>query len=522
MRRIYIFDTTLRDGEQSPGARMTVPEKIEIAHQLARLGVDVIEAGFPISSPDDFEAVRTIAQEVQGPEICGLSRVRPEDIERAWEAVKDAERPRIHTFIATSDIHTQQKLRKSREEVLQMAVDGVKLARRLCADHPHAVVEFSTEDAGRTDLDYLCTVVEATIEAGADVVNIPDTVGYTMPTHFARIIRHIREHVPNIHQTRLSVHCHNDLGLAVANSLAAVEEGVEQIECTINGLGERAGNAALEEIVMALKVRADHYQAETGIVTREIYPTSQLVSRITGMAIQLNKAVVGGNAFRHSAGIHQDGVLKAQKTYEIMRPEDVGWPADENRLPLTARSGRHGLQARLKEMGYDLAEEALERVYERFVRAADKKKEIFDPDLEAIVEDVLSQVPEVIVLEAMQVHTGTEVTPTATVTLNCQGERRRDAACGDGAVDAVYKAIDRLTGVPLHLIDYSLQGITSGTDAMGQAVVKVRDNGHFVTGRGHSLDVIEASARAYLNALNKILWRRSRAEGREPFEVQAV
>jgi 2-isopropylmalate synthase len=508
-RRIYIFDTTLRDGEQSPGASLNVSEKVEIAHQLARLRVDVIEAGFPISSPDDFTAVQEIARQVRGPEICGLARVRPEDIERAWEAVREAEKPRIHTFIATSDIHTERKLRKSREEVLQMAVEGVKLARRLTADHPQAMVEFSTEDAMRTEVGYLCAVIEAVIEAGADVVNIPDTVGYATPSHFASIIREIKARVPNIQRVRLSCHCHNDLGLAVANSLAGVEEGVDQVECTINGLGERAGNASLEEIVMALRVRGERFQCETGVDTRELYRTSRLVSARTGIAVQLNKAIVGGNAFRHSAGIHQDGVLKDSQTYEIMRPEEVGWPVDEQRLPLTPRSGRHGLKARLEEMGYSLTEAELERAYEQFIRVADRKKQVFDEDLAAIVDEAITDIPETFTLKSMQVTTGTDLVPTATVCLIHQGQEIQDAACGDGAVDAVYKAIERISQVPVKLVDYQLRGVTSGKDAIGEAVVKVQDDGNLVRGRGYSTDIVEASARAYLNALNKILWRRS-------------
>ncbi|HIE51717.1 MAG TPA: 2-isopropylmalate synthase [Armatimonadetes bacterium] len=512
--RIYIFDTTLRDGEQSPGASLNPPEKLQIAHQLARLKVDVIEAGFPISSPDDFAAVQAIAQEVRGPEICGLARVREEDIERAWEAVKHAERARIHTFIATSDIHTERKLRKSREEVLEMAVNGVQLARQLTAKHPHATVEFSTEDAVRSDLGYLCAVIEAAIEAGADVINVPDTVGYAMPPQFRRIIEYIREHVPNIHQVILSVHCHNDLGLAVANSLAGIEAGVRQVECTINGLGERAGNASLEEIVMALKVRPDYYQVHTEIATAELYRTSQLVSKLTGLPVQPNKAIVGANAFRHSAGIHQDGVIKDSRTYEIMRPKDVGWPADEQRLPLSPRSGRHGLQVRLQELGYQVTEEELTRIYEHFLRVADRKKQVFDEDLVAIVEEETSTVPEIFGLENLYVSTGTHTPPTATVCLNHEGSKIQDTACGDGAVDALYKAIDRITGVPLQLDDYRLRAVTEGQDAIGEAVVRVRDNGLTVVGRGTSTDVIEASAKAYLNALNKVLaLRQSRAVG---------
>jgi len=520
MRRIYIFDTTLRDGEQSPGASLNAQEKLEIAKQLARLQVDIIEAGFPISSPEDFDAVALIAQEVgtpEGPIICGLARVRPEDIERCWEAVKYAAKPRIHTFVATSDIHVKSKLRRSKEEVLQMAVEGVRLARSLCED-----VEFSTEDAARSDLGYLCEVIAAAIEAGATTINIPDTVGYATPEHFASIVRYVRKHVPNIRRVRLSVHCHNDLGLAVANSLAAIKEGAEQVECTINGIGERAGNASLEEIVMALKVRRDYFQAYTEVNTREIYRTSQLVSRLTGLPVQPNKAIVGANAFAHSSGIHQDGVLKDPQTYEIMDPQEVGVPT--RRLPLDRHSGRHALRARLEELGYDLDNERLNQVYERFLEVARKKKEVFDEDLIALAEESMAQVPEFYQLDFFHVTTGSQVPPTATVRLTSKGEAFQDAACGDGAVDALYKAIDRITRVEVQLLDYRVSGVTSGKDAMGEAVVKVQANGQIVTGRGSSTDVIEASAKAYLNAVNRVLWLRElearrRAEGKEAIRL---
>ncbi len=504
--RIIIFDTTLRDGEQSPGASLSQPEKVEIAHQLARLGVDVIEAGFPISSPGDLAAVQQIAAEVKGPEICGLSRVRSEDIECAWEAVRNAERARIHTFIATSDIHTEKKLRKSQAEVLRMAVDGVALARKLADQHPACTVEFSTEDAVRTNIDYLCDVVAATVAAGADVINIPDTVGYGTPVHFSGILRTLFERVPGLADIIVSVHCHDDLGLAVANSLAGVEAGARQVECTINGLGERAGNASLEEIVMCLKTRHDYYGLSTGVATQEIYRTSQLVSRLTGIAVQRNKAIVGANAFAHEAGIHQDGMLKDATTYEIMRPADVGVP--ESRLTLGRRSGHHALKARLSELGYHLTDEELNRAYERFVAVADKKKDVFDEDLVALVEDEIRDTPEKYKLAFAQVSTSTSVdaVPTATVALQSGDEVIRDAAVGDGGVDAVYKALERATGVSVQLVDYQLRGVTGGTDAMAQATVKVLYGHRQLTGRGASTDIFIASAKAYLDAINRVIW----------------
>ncbi|NUQ00029.1 MAG: 2-isopropylmalate synthase [Armatimonadetes bacterium] len=504
--RILVFDTTLRDGEQSPGASLSRPEKLEIAHQLARLGVDIIEAGFPISSPGDFAAVQQIAAEVRGPEICGLSRVRPEDITRAWEAVHEAERARIHTFIATSDIHTEKKLRKSQEQVLAMAVEGVKLARSLADQHPACTVEFSTEDGSRTNLDYLCDVVAAAVEAGADVINIPDTVGYATPPQFQRIIETIFARVPKLRERIVSVHCHDDLGLAVANSLAGIEAGARQVECTINGLGERAGNASLEEIVMALRVRHDHYQISTGVKTQELYRTSQMVSRLTGINVQRNKAVVGANAFAHEAGIHQDGMLKDSSTYEIMRPADVGVP--ESRLTLGRRSGRHALKARLEELGYHLSEPEMEQAYERFLTLADKKKEVFDEDLVAMIEDELRERPAKFKLAYAQVSTSTsaDASPTATVAVETDEGIVRDAAIGDGGVDALYRAIERATGVALTLVDYHLRGVTGGTDAMAQATVKVLYQGRQVTGHGASTDIFIASGKAYLDAINKTLW----------------
>ena len=496
--KVIIFDTTLRDAEQSPGASLTHEEKIEIAHQLARLNVDVIEAGFPISSNDDFRAVRQIACEVEGPRICGLCRALNKDIDRAGEALKDAPKPRIHTFIGTSDIHIQGQLRKTREEVLKMAVSSVERAKSYCED-----VEFSPMDASRTDPQYLHDVIEATIDAGATVVNIPDTVGYAMPAQFGELIRNIRRNVPNVDQAMLSVHCHDDLGLAVANALFAVENGVRQIECTVNGLGERAGNTSLEEVVMILKTRRDYFGLDTGVRTQEIYPTSRMVRRLMGIPVQPNKAIVGANAFAHSSGVHQDGVLKERGTFEIMRPEDVGIQATQ--IVLTARSGRHALRHRLNELGYELSGEELEKTYERFLALADKKKEIFDEDLMAIVGDEIHRTPEKYHLEYLHTLSGTGTIPTATVRIRIDGDRQvQEAAWGDGPVDATYKAIDRVVQVPVKLDEYAIRAVTSGAEALGEVTVRIVDDGRIIVGRGASTDIIEASAKAYIDALNKL------------------
>jgi len=496
--KVIIFDTTLRDAEQSPGASLTHEEKIEIAHQLAKLNVDVIEAGFPISSNDDFRAVRQIAHEVEGPRICGLSRALPEDIDRAGEALKGAQKPRIHTFIGTSDIHIQGQLRKTREEVLGMAVSAVEQARSYCED-----VEFSPMDASRTDPPYLHDVIEATINAGATVINIPDTVGYAMPAQFGELIRNILENVPNADRAILSVHCHDDLGLAVANALFAVQNGVRQIECTVNGLGERAGNTSLEEVVMILKTRRDYFGLDTDVRTQEIHPTSRLVSRLMGISVQPNKAIVGANAFAHSSGVHQDGVLKERSTFEIMRPEDVGIKATQ--IVLTARSGRHALRHRLSELGYELSGQELDKTYERFLVLADKKKEIFDEDLIAIVGDEIHRTPEKYHLEYLHTLSGTGTIPTATVRIRIDGDRSlQEAAWGDGPVDATYKAIDRVVGVPVKLDEYAIRAVTSGAEALGEVTVRVVEDGRTIIGRGASTDIIEASAKAYIDALNKL------------------
>ncbi len=502
-RVIRIFDTTLRDGEQSPGASLSVDEKIAIAHQLAALNVDIIEAGFPISSPEDFEAVRRVAIEVQGPVICGLARTMPEDIDCSWEAVKESERPRIHTFVSTSKIHLETTLKKTAAEVLEIAVTEVRHARELCPD-----VEFSPMDATRTDLDYLAEIVQATIEAGATTVNIPDTVGYATPWEMHDTITYLFEHVANIDQCTISVHCHDDLGMSVANSLAAVKAGAGQVECTINGMGERAGNASLEEIVMALHTRGAELDATTNACTQQITKTSRMVSNLTGFVVQPNKAIVGENAFAHESGIHQHGVIMDRQTYEIMRPEDVG--LSESVLTLGRRSGRHGLRQRLEELGYKVHDDQIDAIYERFLRIADKKKQVYDEDLQMIMHEATTQVPEI--WELISVETTSGGTPTATMTLRKEGETHTDAATGNGPVDAAYQAIERITGVSLTLDDYSLRSISTGKDAIGEATVKVRRNGQEVIGKASSTDIIEASAKAYLNAVNRLLVKENQAK----------
>jgi len=500
MDRIIIFDTTLRDGEQAPGFSMNAAEKLEMARQLARLNVNVIEAGFPISSEEDFEATREVARQVGtlegAPIICGLSRAGLMDIDRCWEAVKYAERSRIHTFIATSDIHLKYKLRKTRAEVLKAAVDAVKHARGYCAD-----VEFSPEDASRSDFDYMCDVLEAVIDAGATTINIPDTVGYAIPEEWGERIARIRERVKNLDKAVLSVHCHNDLGQAVANSLVAIMNGARQVECTINGIGERAGNASLEEIVMALRTRRDLFGIDTQVRTQEIFRTSKLLSHITGVHVQPNKAIVGENAFAHEAGIHQDGVLKEKLTYEIMRPEDIGRAS--NKLVMGKHSGRHALAARLKDLGLDLGGPDLDKAFKKFKELADKKKEVYDEDLIAIVQDERTQIPETYTLEYLHVISGTGVIPSATVRLRKEGQVFQDSGVGDGPVDAVLNAIDAITGLKGRLQDYQLRAITGGKDAIGEVSLKVDFDGAVVAGKGASTDVIEASARAYINALNR-------------------
>jgi 2-isopropylmalate synthase len=510
--RIIIFDTTLRDGEQAPGFSMNVVEKLEMARQLARLNVDVMEAGFPISSDEDFEAVREVAKTVgQGdnpPSICGLSRVALGDIDRCWEAVKYAKKPRIHTFVATSDIHLKYKLRKSRAEVLAAAVQAVKHAHGYCDD-----VEFSPEDASRSDFDYMCEVLEAVIDAGARTINIPDTVGYAMPREWGERIARIRERVKNSDRAILSVHCHNDLGQAVANSLVAIQNGARQVECTINGIGERAGNASLEEIVMALRTRKDFFGMDTRIRTEEIYRSSKLLSHITGVHVQPNKAIVGENAFAHEAGIHQDGVIKEKLTYEIMRPEDIG--RSSNKLVLGKHSGRHAFKIRLKDLGVELDGPELDKAFKRFKDLADKKKEVYDADLLAIVSAEMTQVPETYVLDYLHFVSGTGLIPSATVRLKREEQTFQDSGTGDGPVEAVYSAIEAITGVKGRLLDYSLRAVTQGRDAMGEVSVKVDFDGAVVSGKGSSTDVIEASARAYLNAINRLVRPVAKAQVQE-------
>ncbi len=497
-RQVFIFDTTLRDGEQSPGASLTAPEKLEIARQLARLNVDVIEAGFPSSSPGDFEAVRTIAREIRGPIITALARAVKADIDAVWQSVREAEKPRIHIVLGSSDIHARNKFRKSRDELLEMGVEAVRYARSLCPD-----VQYSTEDASRSDRQYLFRVIEAVIDAGATVVNIPDTVGWAVPAQWARLISDIRRNVPNIGRATLSVHCHNDLGQATANSLAAVKAGAQQVECTVNAIGERAGNASLEEVVMAIRVRGGYYGATTGIATEEICRTSRLVSRLTGLDVARGKAVVGANAFAHSSGIHQDGVLKHRENYEIMRPEDVG--ASETQIVLTARSGRHAVRHRLEALGYVLGTEEMERLHARFLALADAKKQVYDDDLHALMADERGAAKMVYRLEGLRVISGTIGQPTAIVCLaNGSGSLERSAT-GDGPVDACFRAIDEITGLPITLSDYRLTAATAGKAALGEAQVSVEWGGRKASARGASTDVIEASVRAYINAINQLV-----------------
>ncbi len=503
MRRIRIFDTTLRDGEQSPGASMNVEEKIQVARQLVRLGVDVIEAGFPVASSGDFDAVRRIASEVGGVTIAALARTKDKDIESAGEAIRPAGLGRIHTFIATSDIHLKHKLRMERDEVLDNAVRAVTLARRYTDD-----VEFSAEDATRSDWDYLCTVTEAVIKAGAGTVNIPDTVGYTVPQEYAELMGYLFNRVPNIDKAVISVHCHNDLGLAVANSLTAVLKGAGQVECTVNGIGERAGNASLEEIVMALKTRPKFFNADTNVVTEEIYRTSKLVSKITGMMVQPNKAIVGANAFAHEAGIHQDGYLKERSTYEIMMPETVGIP--QSKLVLGKHSGRHAFKDRLRNLGYELTEDELNKAFERFKDIADQKKYIFDEDIEALVSEEVSKVYEYYRLLDMSTSGGMNQKPTATVKILAGEEVVEGMEHGDGPVDATYKAIAKITREKSSLLKFDVKSITGGTDALGEVTVTLEEGGSTVRGYGADTDIIIAAAKAYLNALNKIASRRIR------------
>jgi 2-isopropylmalate synthase len=498
--KLIIFDTTLRDGEQSPGASMTRDEKVRIAKALERMHVDIIEAGFPVASRGDFESVQAVAEAVKDSTVCGLARALEKDISAAGEALKKASSARIHTFIATSPIHMKMKLRMQPDAVLQQAVDAVKMARKFTDN-----VEFSPEDAGRSEIDFLCRVIEAVIDAGATTINIPDTVGYNLPSQFGALINTLLERIPNADKAIFSVHCHNDLGLAVANSLAAVQNGARQVECTINGLGERAGNAALEEIVMAVRTRQDLFNCDTTLDTTQIVSASKLVSGITGFPVQPNKAIVGANAFAHESGIHQDGILKSRETYEIMRAEDVGWNA--NRLVLGKHSGRNAFRARLTELGIELSsEEELNDVFSRFKDLADKKHEIFDEDLQALVAEISwSSEHEQFKLVSLKVCSETGETPEASVVLSIDGKESTSSAQGSGPVDAAYKAIEALVKSETELQLYSVNNITSGTDSQGEVTVRLSKNGRVVNGLGADTDIVIASANAYINALNKIV-----------------
>jgi len=503
--KVLIFDTTLRDGEQSPGASLSIDEKLEIARQLAVLGVDIIEAGFPVSSPAQFEATRLIAEQVQGPVITGLARSNKKDIEAAGKALEPAGNKRIHTFIATSPIHMEYKLKKAPAEVLKMAVKAVEFAKEFTDD-----IEFSPEDACRSEMAFMLEVLTAVVEAGATTLNIPDTVGYIIPYEYGKIIAEIKAKVPGIDKCIISTHCHNDLGMAVANSLAGVRNGARQIECAVNGLGERAGNAALEEIVMAIHTRADFFGGDevgtllTNINTKEIHRTSQLVSKYTGFVIQPNKAIVGANAFAHEAGVHVDGILKERTTYEIMKPESIGLVS--SRMVLGRHTGRHGFVDRCQQLGFKLTEEELEVAYKKFLEVADKKKEVFDEDIEVIINDEVYVVEPAFKLEYLHVACGTGTLPTASVKIIIKdGEEKQAAACGDGPVDAAYQAIKDATGISPKLESYSIRAVTGGKEALGEATVKITEDGRTFVGRGVSTDIIESSAKAYVDAINRMV-----------------
>ena len=496
MEKIFIFDTTLRDGEQSPGASMTLQNKYELALQLLKLKVDVIEAGFPISSPHQFEACQYIAQRVKGVTVAALARSVIKDIDAAYMSIKNAEHPRIHTFIATSPIHMKYKLQKEPDEVIEMAVDAVKYARNKMPE-----VEFSPEDGTRSNIDFLARIVEKVIDAGATIINIPDTVGYAVPEEFGRLINKLMNKVPNIDRAVLSVHCHNDLGLAVANSIAAVQNGARQVEVTLNGIGERAGNAALEEFVMALTVRKDVLPYKTGIDTKQIYNSSRLLSNIIGFPIPRNKPIIGENAFSHEAGIHQDGIIKNRQTYEIMKPETVG--RDTGQLVLGRHSGIHGFTKRLSELGLTLNEEDTQKAYDKFLQLADRKKEVFDDDLFVLIQDQIRKQPAAYFLEYFNIQSGNLSVPTATIKLRSGDTIYEEAAVGDGPVDAIFNAIDRVTEIKTKLIEYNVQAVTPGRKAMGEVSVIVQIDGNRFVGRGASTDILEASGKAYVNAVNR-------------------
>lgn len=498
---VKIFDTTLRDGEQAPGCGMTTDEKLKVAYNLQKLGVDIIEAGFPISSEGDFQSVKLVAQEIKGCEIAGLCRANINDIDRGWEAVKHAENPRIHTFIATSEIHLKHKLRKTQDEVLAIIEKAVKHAVSYTQN-----VEFSCEDATRTEIGYLCKAVELAVKCGATTINIPDTVGYTVPQEFHSIISTLLERVKGLDKVTLSVHCHNDLGLAVANTIAAINAGARQAECTINGLGERAGNASLEEIVMALKVRNDKNPYATGINTEHIFPTSRIVSQVTGVKVQPNKAIVGANAFAHEAGIHQDGVLKERITYEIMNPEDVGIPS--NKIILGKHSGRHAFRKRIEDYGYFLSDKNFEIAFKKFKDLCDLKKYVFDVDIEALISEEFIRSSDFYKLISANFASGTDMQPVATLTILIDGIEKTISEHGDGPVDAAYRAISKATEQTPKLLDYNVGAITGGTDAQGAVTVRIEEDGIISQGQGANTDIIVASAKAYVNALNKLRWRK--------------
>jgi len=495
--RVIIFDTTLRDGEQSPGASMNAAEKLRLAIQLEKLGVDAIEAGFPAASAGDFEAVRIISEKVRNTQVTALARTSKEDIDLAWGAIEGAEHPRIHTFIATSDIHLEHKLKMTRDQVIDAAVDSVSYARRYTEN-----VEFSAEDSSRSDPDFLCRIFEAVIDAGASTVNLPDTVGYAMPDEFHQLVSHVRTHTPNIEEAVLSIHCHNDLGLATANTLAGLMAGARQAEVTMNGIGERAGNTSLEEVVMSLYTRKEFLDLETGINTREIQPTSRLVSMVTGIVVQPNKAVVGANAFAHEAGIHQDGVLKNSMTYEIMDPETIG--LSRNRLVLGKHSGKHAIRKKLEDLGYELSEEELTRFFLKFKELADKRKEILDEDIEALVAEEILRVPDTYELDYLNVISGTAAVPTATVKLKIKDQYAQSAGFGVGPIDAAFNTIANMTGTKSKLMRFSVNAISGGMDAQGEVTVRLQENGLVALGKGTDPDIITASAKAYVNGLNRL------------------
>jgi len=503
---VKIFDTTLRDGEQSPGASMNLAEKVRIAQQLEKLNIDVIEAGFPISSEGDFKAVQTISATIKRCEVAALARANAQDIDRAWEAVKGAKFPRIHTFISTSDIHLKYQIKKSREEVIKITSQSVARAKRHTSN-----VEFSAMDATRSDIAFLCAVVEAAIKAGATTINIPDTVGYAIPSEFGELLRSIRRKVQGMDRVTMSVHCHNDLGLAVANSIAAVLQGVRQVECTVNGIGERAGNASLEEIVMAIRTRKDLFPFSTRVNPKQIFLTSRLVSKITGMVVQPNKAIVGANAFAHESGIHQDGVLKEKLTYEIMTPESVG--ISKSSIVLGKLSGRHAFREKLKDLGYKLSEEDFELAFNRFKQLADKKRQIFDEDIESIVVEEILRMPKKFKLDYLNVVAGNLTVPTATVKMVVDGNLIQEAGFGDGPVDAVFKTIKKITRTRSKLLQFAINAITSGTEAQGEVTVRLEEKGYTVIGQGVDTDVIVASAKAYINALNKMEFKKQKFSG---------